>query len=61
MGYNYITETSTWQFVPVTTSFFDNLTNAITGNLAVIIPVAVGLLGIILAVSLIPRIVYKFF
>ena len=40
---------------------FDGLIDSITGNLDVLLPVGLTILGIMIAVSLIPRIIYKFF
>jgi len=37
------------------------LTDAITSNLGVLLPVGITILGIMIGVSLIPRIIYKFF
>mgnify|MGYP006909825584 CR=1 FL=1 len=45
----------------LTSSMFDPLITAITTNLGVLIPVGLAIMGIMIAVSLIPRIVYKFF
>lgn len=39
---------------------FTGLTNTITSNLDVLIPVGLTIMGIMIAVALIPRIVYKF-
>ncbi len=39
---------------------FTGLTDTITSNLDVLIPVGLTIMGIMIAVSLIPRIVYKF-
>lgn len=39
---------------------FSGLTNTITSNLDVLIPVGLTIMGIMIAVSLIPRIIYKF-
>lgn len=36
------------------------ITEAITSNLEVLLPVGIGIMGIMVGVSLIPRIVYKF-
>ena len=44
----------------LTSSMFDGLLSAITTNLGVLIPVGLTIMGIMVAVSLIPRIVYKF-
>ena len=45
----------------VSNSALTTVTTAITENLAVLLPVGLTILGIVLAVSLIPRIIYKFF
>ncbi len=42
-------------------SMFDGLTNSITTNLGVLLPVGLTIMGIMIAVRLIPRIIYKFF
>ena len=44
----------------LTSAMFDGLLSAITGNLGVLIPVGLTIMGIMVAVYLIPRIVYKF-
>ena len=44
----------------LTSSMFEPLIDAITGNLGVLIPVGLTIMGIMVAVALIPRIVYKF-
>lgn len=36
------------------------ITTALTSNLNVLLPVGIGIMGIMIGVSLIPRIVYKF-
>lgn len=36
------------------------ITDGITSNLNVLVPVGITIMGIIIAVSLIPRIIYKF-
>lgn len=45
----------------LTSSMFDSLLSTITSNLGVLLPVGLSLMGIMIAVSLIPRIIYKFF
>ena len=45
----------------LTSDMFTNLTSTITSNLGVLLPVGLTLMGIMIAVSLIPRIIYKFF
>jgi len=47
-----------WEF---TSSIFTPLVTAITNNLGVLLPVGLTVMGIMLGVSLIPRIIYKFF
>lgn len=46
--------------VAITASMLAPLTDAVTSNLGVLLPVGVGIMGIMIGVSLIPRIVYKF-
>lgn len=36
------------------------ITETLTSNLTVLLPVGIGIMGIMIGVSLIPRIVYKF-
>jgi hypothetical protein len=47
--------------VVVTTAMLQPITDTITSSLPVLLPVGIGLLAIGLGVSLIPRIIYKFF
>ena len=47
--------------VAVTSAMLAPITSAITDNLGVLLPVGIGLMAIMLGVSLIPRIIYKFF
>ena len=44
----------------LTADMFTGLTSTITTNLGVLLPVGLTIMGIMVAVSLIPRIVYKF-
>ena len=44
----------------LTAEMFENLTGTITTNLGVLLPVGLTIMGIMVCVSLIPRIVYKF-
>jgi hypothetical protein len=37
------------------------ITDAISGNLGTLLPVGITILGIMIGVSLIPKIIYKFF
>lgn len=48
------------QAVTVTKDMFSGLTSAITSNAEVLIPVGVGIMAIMVGISLIPRILYKF-
>lgn len=41
-------------------SMFTALTTSITSNLDVLLPVGLTIMGIMIGVSLIPRIIYKF-
>ena len=45
----------------LTANMFDALTSTITTNLGVLLPIGLTIMGIMIAVSLIPRIIYKFF
>lgn len=45
----------------LTSAMFEPLISTITNNLGVLLPVGLALMGIMIAVSLIPRIIYKFF
>lgn len=54
-------ETEVGNAMTVTAAQLAPLTTAITGNLDVLLPVGITIMGIMIGVSLIPRIVYKFF
>lgn len=45
----------------LTANMFQPLVTTITNNLGVLLPIGLTIMGIMIAVSLIPRIVYKFF
>lgn len=45
----------------ITEAMLAPITTAVTDNIGVILPVGIGILGVMIGVSLIPRIVYKFF
>lgn len=45
----------------LTADMFKPLVDAITTNLGVLLPIGLTIMGIMIAVSLIPRIIYKFF
>lgn len=47
--------------VPVTSEMLSGITDTITGNLGALLPVGITILAIMIGVSLIPRIIYKFF
>lgn len=47
--------------VAITSAMLEPITTAVSSNVGVILPVGVTILGIMVGVSLIPRIVYKFF
>lgn len=44
----------------LTSSMFAPLVDTITSNLGVLLPIGLTIMGIMVAVSLIPRIIYKF-
>ena len=44
----------------LTSNMLDGVTDLITSNLGVLLPVGITILGVMVGVSLIPRIVYKF-
>lgn len=54
-------DNTTIEGLTLTSSMFDGLLNTITTNLDVLLPIGLALMGIMVAVSLIPRIIYKFF
>lgn len=45
----------------LTSAMFSDLISTITSNLGVLLPIGLTIMGIMIAVSLIPRIIYKFF
>lgn len=44
----------------ITSEMLAPITTTITSNLTVLLPVGIAIMGIMIGVSLIPRIVYKF-
>jgi len=44
----------------ITPEMLEPITTALTENLAVLLPVGIAIMGVMIGVSLIPRIVYKF-
>ena len=49
------------QGLTLTADMFSDLISTITSNLGVLLPIGLTIMGIMIAVSLIPRIIYKFF
>lgn len=47
--------------VSVTSAMLSPVTTAITDNLGVLLPVGITIMAVMIGVSLIPRIIYKFF
>lgn len=47
--------------VNVTSGMLAPVTSAITDNLGVLLPVGITIMAVMIGVSLIPRIIYKFF
>lgn len=45
----------------ITAEMLQPITDAITSNLGVLLPVGIGLMSIMIGVRLIPRIIYRFF
>lgn len=54
-------ETASKSVITLTSDMFTPITDTVQGNLPVLIGAGVSLMAINIAVSLIPRIVYKFF
>lgn len=46
--------------IAITSDMLAPITTAVTNNLQVLLPVGISIMGIMIGVSLIPRIVYKF-
>lgn len=46
--------------IALTSSMLAPITEAVSNNISVLVPVGIGILGIMIGVNLIPRIVYKF-
>lgn len=44
----------------ITADMLAPITDAISNNISVLIPVGIGVMGTMIGISLIPRIVYKF-
>jgi hypothetical protein len=47
--------------VNVTAEMLEPITDAVTSNLGVLLPVGIGIMAIMVGVALIPRIIWKFF
>lgn len=54
-------ETITYAGIELANDIFTGIAGGITTNLGVLLPVGITLLGIGLGVTLIPRIIYRFF
>lgn len=46
--------------IAITSDMLQPITDAVVNNLNVLLPVGISIMGIMIGVSLIPRIVYKF-
>lgn len=46
--------------VAITSAMVQPIIGAVSDNVGVLLPIGIGILGIMVGVSLIPRIVYKF-
>lgn len=57
----YMEAGATISGLTLTAGMFSGLVNTITTNLGVLLPIGLTIMGIMIAVSLIPRIIYKFF
>lgn len=44
----------------VTADMLEGLSSAVTDNVAVVLPVALTIMGIFVAISVIPKIIYRF-
>lgn len=44
----------------ITAEMLKPITDAFTGNINVLLPVGLGIMGTILGINLIPRVIYKF-
>lgn len=49
------------QLVNVTSAMLEPIVDSITGNLGTLLPVGLTIMAVMIGVSLIPRIIYKFF
>lgn len=47
--------------VNVTAEMLQPITNSITSNLDVLLPVGIAIMAVMIGVALIPRIIYRFF
>lgn len=45
----------------LTAEMFSNITSTITSNCEVLIPVGVGIMGLMLGIRVIPKVLYQFF
>lgn len=47
--------------VAITSEMVKPLLTAVTSNVSVILPIGIGIMGVMLGISIIPKIVYRFF
>lgn len=45
----------------VTSQMLAPITSAVSNNLALLVPVGIGIMALLIGVSLIPKIIYRFF
>jgi hypothetical protein len=58
---NVVVGTGTSMLVNVTSDMLEPISDAITGNLGVLLPIGITIMAVMLGVALIPRIIWKFF
>lgn len=58
---NVVVGTGTSMLVNVTSDMLQPISDAITGNLGVLLPIGITIMAVMLGVALIPRIIWKFF
>ena len=44
----------------ITSEMLEPITDAISSNMTVLLPIGIGIMGTFIAINLIPRIIYKF-
>jgi len=45
----------------ITAEILEPITTAVTSNLTILVPVGIGIMALMIGVSLIPKIIYRFF